>query len=139
MIVIPDVGKTANQKIWTGEKALPTLTIRLFQNNYTPVAASVLGSFTVATFTGYAGIDLANPVTQAALDASNRAVTFWDLVEWTKNGATGNTIYGYFVVDDDNNLLYAERFESGAWPMLDDLARLTFIPQLTYRSQFGNG
>lgn len=137
-LIVPDAAKIPWMKIWTGEKAPVTLTIKLFRNDYVPVKGTVLGSLTEATFTGYASIDLTNPVTQPALDGTDRAWVLWDLVSWTKAGATGNTIYGYWVEDDDGNLLYVERFDSGGWAMTVDGTILQFYPRLTERSQFSN-
>lgn len=137
-LIVPDVGKIRLEKFITGEVAPAGFRTKLFQNNFTPGPATVIGSFTEATFSGYALANLSNPVTAAALDAQGRAFTLWDLVTWTKNGATGNTIYGYWVEDGASNLLWCERFDSGAFAMNTDGTVLQFYPRLTYKSQFSN-
>ena len=137
-LIIPNAAKVFMQKIWTGEIANSQLKVKLFKNDYTPVAGTVLANLTEADFTGYAVQNVNNPATQAALDVNNRAVTFWDLVSWTKNGATGNTIYGYWVVDNAGNFLWVERFVSGGYAMTVDGTVLNFYPSLTLASQFLN-
>lgn len=136
-VVVPDVGKKQLLKFLTGEVAdIPTF-IRLFKNDFTPGPATVIGDFTQADFSGYGAAATANPVTAAALDASNRAVVTWDPVTWTKNGATGNTIYGYYVVDSTGSLLWAERFD-GSIPMTVDGAFIQITPRFTFKSEFSN-
>lgn len=137
-LIIPNVGKKNFNKLFSGETAAHTLFLKLFQNNYTPVATTDVGDFTEASFSGYVTKTLSNPVTQAALDANNRAVTLYDLVTWTKSGATGNSIYGYYVLDNGGGLVWCERFVTGAWSMTVDGTILQFYPTFTNRSQFSN-
>lgn len=81
-------------------------TIKLYQNDYTPVAGSVLASFTEATFTGYASQPLGTWTAPAIVAAHGR--TQAAALTWVKNGATTNLIYGYYVVQGAQ-LLFAER------------------------------
>lgn len=138
MLVIPDVAKIPMAKIWSGEDVNLPLHIKLFKNDYAPDHATELGDLTEADFDNYAAGELDNPATQVALDAGGRAVTRWDLESWEKDGATGNTIYGYWVEDDIGQLLWVERFASGAFAMQVDNTILQFYPTLTHRSQFEN-
>lgn len=137
-LIIPSIAKIPMQKIWTLEVAPGVLQMKLFKNDYNPVAGTILADLTVADFTGYVAKNLAGAATQAALDAGNRAVTLWNLLTWTKNGVTGNTIYGYWVVDGAGSLLWVERFASGGYAMTVDGTQLQLVPQLTARSQFLN-
>jgi hypothetical protein len=136
--IIPDIAKPRMSKIWTLEVAPGQLKVHLFKNNYTPDHTTVLANLTEANFTGYASADADNPVTQAALDVAGRAFVLWDMIRWTKAGATGNDIYGYWVVDSGGNLLWVERFITGVFSMNTDGSVLQFFPKLTWASQFSN-
>ncbi len=111
--------------------------VRLFQNNYTPVAATVAGDLTEANFSGYAAAAPAGGAVAGALDAENRAVATWNSITFTKNGATGNTIYGYYVTEMTGLLLWVERFDASI-AMTVDGAFITLIPKLTAKSQNSN-
>lgn len=113
-----------------------TLKLRLYQNNYTPVEGSVLGDFTEATFSGYAqatplvAVDITGP------DGTNRWTITWSQCSWTKNGATGNQIYGYYVLNAANQVLFAERFGAAPIDMTVNGNHLQLTPKLTMKSQF---
>lgn len=85
-------------------------TLHLYQNNYVPVDASVLGNFTEATFSGYADAVIAM---QTPAEVAGKAVSI-DLVARTfthNGGGTANTVYGYYVYDPFlGKLIWAERF-----------------------------
>lgn len=88
------------------------MTIKLFQNDMTPSPGSVLGDFTVATFTGYAtsgAIVWAGPVNA---DDGTPELVGQRLIFTATDGAVTNTIYGYYALDAGGGLLFAERFES---------------------------
>jgi hypothetical protein len=135
-LIVPKASRIPLQKIWTRETADASIYYRLFKNDYTPNADTVLGDLMQADFTGYAEIEINTPVTQVALDATFRAVTIWAMITWTKSGATGNTIYGYYARSEAGELLWAERFTSGAYAMSVDGQTLPLYPTLTYTSQF---
>ena len=88
--------------------------LRLFQNDYTPVATSSDGDFTEATFTNYAEVTLARATWNAAVtNGSGKAESSYGSApqSWTC-GATGNTVYGYWIETTDvtPTILWAERF-----------------------------
>lgn len=110
--------------------------MHLFQNDYTPVAGTVIGDFTEATFSGYAGgITLTNP-SAAAMVGARASTTFDDNLWSHSGGATSNLIYGYYVVDGGGGLQFAQRDSSGPRSMaaLGDTYRVT--PVYTLRSEF---
>jgi len=137
-MIIPDAGKIPLAKVFSREQVDGTLTMKLFRNNYSVDKGTVLGDLTEANFTGYAAIDLTTPVTQPALDANDRSWILWDLLTWTKAGATGNTIYGYWVENALGDLLWAETFDTGGWAMTVDGTPLQLYPRFTLASQFDN-
>lgn len=134
-LVVPDVGEiqslTELVAAWGGD-----LVVDLYQNDYTPVAASVVGSFTVATFSGYAQEALAGGAVNPAVDGDSRAFATWDEVEFTHNGGgTSNSVYGYYVRDGGGNLLWAERFDAAPIAMANSGDQLRFVPKLTLKSE----
>lgn len=89
------------------------LTLRLFKNDYTPVAASVAGDFTEADFGGYAEKPLAaNDWSAPATNAEGKAESEQPEQSWTNTSAVPQTVYGVYVVDGDGNVRWAERFAS---------------------------
>lgn len=114
---------------------LDGLTIKLFQNDYTPVNTSVAGDFTVATFDGYSNQTLSG-FSAAALNVDNKAQTVGDLVTWTKTaGATSNTIYGYYVVTGGGALVYAERNPAGGVLVNTTGQTFSVLPRFTYKGE----
>jgi len=82
--------------------------LRLFQNNHTPAHGDVLATYTEATFSGYAAIQLVSwgaPYLSADFHA-------WidEIVRTFTASASSpaNTIYGYYVTKGSTDLLWAE-------------------------------
>ena len=87
-----------------------TYEVRLYQNNFTPLVGSVLGDFTVATFSGYAA--QAPTFGAAAIDGNGNAKADASALSFTHNGGgTANSIYGWYMVDTGTGVVcQAERF-----------------------------
>lgn len=109
-------------------------TLKLYKSNTTPDQSSVAGDFTEADFTDYTAKTLTRTGWGAASTVSNKAsATYGSAQTWTC-GATGNTIYGYFVVGaTSGTLLWAERF--GTARVLADTDQLSFTPTFTLNSE----
>lgn len=90
--------------------AARTYSVRLYQNNYTPVVGSVLANFTIATYSGYASQNAAFGA--SSIDANGNAKADAAALTFAHSGgATSNSIYGYYVVDTGaNKVVFAERF-----------------------------
>lgn len=93
-----------------------TLTLRLYSNDVSPAAGSSTATFTEVAGGGYADIDL---------DPGDWTVTVADpstaeqpQQTFTFTGTTNSpgTIYGYFVVNADDELMWAERFDPSVLP-----------------------
>jgi hypothetical protein len=83
---------------------------RLYTNNVTPAAGSVLSNFTEATFAGYASIPGSTITWNAPSVAGLVAQTTGSVITWTNTSAAAVTIYGVFVSDAGfTKLYYAER------------------------------
>jgi len=131
---VPDIGELVILASWIAGVA-PTIVMRLYQNNYTPVDASVLTDFTEATFSGYSaqGLTMGSPV-----EVANKAVsTATTPCVFTHNGGgTANTIYGYYIHETVlNQLLWAERFGSSQI-MTNNGDQISVTAELTCDSEF---
>ena len=86
--------------------------LELYQNDKTPADADATRSYTVADFVDYGPRTLSRAGWNTAVTQSNKAETSYGSTpqSWTC-GATGNTIYGYYVEGSaSNKCLWAERF-----------------------------
>lgn len=108
-------------------------TLKLYQNVYTPVATSVAGDFTEANFTNYTSKTLTRAGWAAATTVGGKAQSSYAEQTWTC-GASGNTIYGYFVIGaTSGTLLWAEEF--AAPHVLVDTDILGVTPVFTFNSE----
>ncbi len=137
-VIVPLIGEI---NMLTDYLTSASYRLRLYQNNYTPVAASVLGDFTAATFSGYAQATLAAgipPWSTPADDGAGRALSFSTLITFANStGAVGNNIYGYYIVDaGGTKLFWAERFAGAPIDMTTAGKTLNVVPVLTFKSEF---
>ena len=86
--------------------------LRLFKNNITPSSISVIGDFTEADYSGYAGVTTVSFA--SATEVSNKAqITDAAARGFTHNGGgTANTVYGYYYESGSGKLILAEAFSS---------------------------
>lgn len=112
------------------KKALSTnenYILKLYQNNYTPDDNSTSGSFTEANFTNYAAVTMTRAGWNSAVVVSNKAESSYGSgpQTWTC-GASGNTIYGYYVVaSGTSTVLWAELFPTSRILANGDVLNLT--------------
>lgn len=112
-LVLSDVGADEVLKVYfnnTRPAGGNNLTLKLFCNNYTPVQGSTAGNFTEASGGGYAAKTLTcgSWTVNTANDPSD-AVYTQQVFTFTGALTTNPTIYGYFIVDADGTLIYAEK------------------------------
>ena len=110
---------------------LRDMSLRLFQNDYTPVEGSVVGNFTVATFTGYASITLATgdwtitPGAPTAAACGQKTFT-------SSAGSQNQPIYGYYLVTaTDEIVIAAERFSDGPYTIVNNGDTIKVTPNIT--------
>jgi hypothetical protein len=94
------------------------LTLRLFVNDVTPAQTGI--SYTEATGGGYAAKTMANGswTVNPASDPSE-ATYAQQVFTFTGTLTTNTTIYGYYVTDADNTVLWAERLTAPFTPAND--------------------
>jgi hypothetical protein len=86
--------------------------IKLYKNDYTPKqdGTDTVNDYLEADFGGYSEKTLNNLGTPVMKDGA--AICLSPLLVWRRTSGS-NTIYGYYVVDGNGNLLWAERRPSG--------------------------
>ncbi len=105
-------------------------TLKLFQNDITPDPNMLIATFTEATYSGYASVDLTTEWAAPVEDADGK----WSIAplphDFTHSGgAVANTLYGLYVVDGVAGVYFAARFDT---PFLFDLNSLPFRLSLKY-------
>lgn len=133
-LVVPDA---AEVRILQAFLANP-LSLRLYSNNYTPIATSVAASFTEVAGGGYAAKALI--LAGWAFTANAPSFGQYAIQAWNFTGATNapGTIYGYFVTrDSDGLLMWAERLPAISIPVTPILGTLLQItPRFTAGSVY---
>lgn len=135
MLKVPDVGEKIilnSLRLGTG---IGNWFCMLYQNNYTPVDASVFADFTEATFNGY----VAQSFTFAAattVATRGKVVANAPCVFTCTGGSPSNTIYGYMIGDTlTGEVVWAERFGSSQF-MSNNGDQISITLELTAQSEF---
>lgn len=117
-IVFTDIGCDEVLKTYLNNvRAGNNLTLRLYTNDYTPLQTSNNTNFTDAAGGGYAAITLAlNSWTITPANDPSDAIYANQTFTFSGN-LTGNaSVYGYFVTDAANTVIWGERFGANFTP-----------------------
>lgn len=111
MLVLANIKKA--KKLQQEKAFWNTLTLKLFTNNYTPVAGMNAAAFTECADGGYASVTNVG-FTDAVLNGSNQAELAAPAVTFTFNYSGGTfTVYGAYWIDPaDGEVVAAERAAS---------------------------
>jgi hypothetical protein len=120
-IVITNNGELLALKALLNNTAGQNVYLRLYENDYTPVEASVTADFTEATFTGYAQKTLTGSdwtfTSGAPSDATGTAVQTFT----SSAGSQDKYVYGYYYVQVTSGLcIAAERFSDGPYHIVNN-------------------
>jgi hypothetical protein len=107
--------------------------IKLFQNDFTPTPTSVIGDFTIASFSGYA--DVTGAFGAPGIDPSGNAVAPHPCV-WSTDGVTPGAAYGLYIVDSAGNLVAGARFDDAPYNFVNAGDQL--VCTLLFGMQLGN-
>jgi hypothetical protein len=101
--------------------------IDLYQNNHVPAAGDTAANYTVANFAGYAQGTINNTTWGAAAVTNHIAQTTQATTnQWNATAAAQpQTIFGYFVTDNNGNLKYAEMFANSITMNPSDQLQIT--------------
>lgn len=113
----------------------PTMMVRLFSNNHTFGAATVLGDLTECTFTGYAAA--APTWTTPALSGSTaQTLPSPAGVPFTYSGGSTTTVYGFYLTDSGGTVLYGGTTFSSPVTLSTIITSLTVYPTYTQKAEF---
>lgn len=126
-LLCPDVGEVVLLRRILYE-APSDLTLKLYRTDVTPAESDTAASFTEANFTDYVAKTLtasqtggtwAAPSTSGGTTSASYAQQSWVC------GASGNTIYGYFLVNSGGTLVIGEKFAAARTLVSSDELRVT--------------
>lgn len=140
-MVVPKVGTTLMlaDLAFVYSQSGQRLVYRLFKNDLTPDADTVIGDLTEADFSGYAAVTINTwDYGGVTIDGSGRSqVLATSNATFTHNGgATDNDCYGYYVTHPGGGLYLVQRFDSPPIVMDGSGLFITVVPRLTMKSQF---
>jgi len=111
VVLYPNVGCLANMELIRTNLAL--CKVNLYQNDYYPVAGTLLADMEVADFDGYVEKTV-TALLPAYLDPAGGASAQIATIQWDHDGGpTGNIVYGFWVETAGGDLILAGRFEEG--------------------------
>jgi hypothetical protein len=120
-LLVPDVGEVAALQKWLNQN----LTLKLYSNNKIPAEADTAASYTEVTGGGYSSKTL----TFGTWIIGSDGIATYIAQDFTFTGTTvaPGTVYGYFIVDGSNVLLWAERFPASVLPFSPNVGSLIRI------------
>lgn len=107
------------------------LVLRLFKSNTTPAETDTAGTYTEADFTGYSAITL----TGSSWTVSGTSPTTASYAQQTFTSSadqSSQNIYGYYITRaTTGDLVWAERFPAGPYPIANNGDNIKVTPQIT--------
>lgn len=130
-LIVPNNGEGDALQYFVNRAAPQDLVLKLYQNNITPAETDTAGTYTEATFTGYAAVQLtaANwTVTPGApTEAAYAQQTFT-----SSAGSQNENVYGYYIVQRvSGKLVWAERFSDGPYNIVNNGDAIKVTPKIT--------
>lgn len=130
-LLVVDGGESLALQYLVNKAAPQDLVLCLFQSNTTPAETDVIGTYTEATFTGYANITLAGAswtITGTAPTSAGYAQQSFT----SSAGSQSQNIYGYYLKRvTGGELVYAERFSNGPYLIQNNGDVIKVTPTIT--------
>ena len=126
----PDTGENIALETLVNKTAAQNLVLKLYSNNITPSDTDVAGTYTEATFSGYAAATLTGATWGAAAGGT---ITYGAQQTFTRNstGAAEN-IYGYYVIQTTSGtLVYSERDGSAPFAVTNNGDAIKITPTIS--------
>ena len=108
-IIVPNAAEQLALKNIINYSSPQDLKLKLYTNNYTPIATSTESDFTEASGGGYAAVTLTGTSWSISTNGSGQAEATYAQQTFTFTGALSGsaTIYGWFLVQSSSGLLIA--------------------------------
>jgi len=127
---VPHTGENIALEALVNKTAPQNLVLKLYSNNITPSDTDTAGTYTEATFTGYAAATLTGASWNAA-SAGSITYSTQQTFTRTSTGAVEN-IYGYYVVQAvSGTLVYSERDGAGPFAVTNNGDAIKLTPTIT--------
>jgi hypothetical protein len=130
-LVVPNGGEVIALSYLVNKATPENLVLRLFESNTTPAETDVVGTYTEATFTGYAAVTL----TGANWTVTPGAPSSASYAQQTFTSSAGNqakSVYGYYLTRlSSADLVYAERFSDGPYAIVNNGDSVKVTPTVT--------
>jgi len=126
-ILIPNGGEDFALQYFVNKASPQNLVLCLFKSNTTPAETDTIGTYTEATFTGYASITLTGASWTATPGAPSQ-VSYAQQTFTSSADQTTENIYGYYYKRvTGGELMGAERFSDAPWAITNngDTAKIT--------------
>lgn len=130
-LLAPNAGTDLMLQMVVNKTAPQNPVLKLFKNNYTPVAGSTEANFTEATFTGYAAVTLTGSSWTTTPGAPSSA-SYAQQTFTSSAGSQNESIYGYYIVQTTSGkILWAERFTDGPYVIVNNGDTVKVTPTIT--------
>lgn len=136
-VIVPNTAEILWIKHALNHTSPENLSLKLFSNNITLSATTVIGDFTEVTGGGYAAKTLTGSSWSVATNGSGEAEATYAAQTFTFTGTIGGSgiVYGYYYVQVTSGALIAcEKFASSFTPSVNGDA-ITFTPTLQLFSE----
>lgn len=131
-LLVPNVGEVRLLRYIVGNASPSNLQLHLYTNNRDPQEADTYGSYTTATAIGYEPSILYTNSWSVGTDGSQVSSALYNNGITFTFGTASNTqnVYGYFVTDESNNLLWAEKFPGAPFALPSSGGEIAIRPQV---------
>lgn len=128
-ISVPDIAEQLLLKYIVGLTAPGSPVIHLYEADLTPGEATTMGDFSETGKSGYSAMTLTSSAWTVATITSN--VTTASYSQQTFSFTTGADIYGYYITDTGNALLWCERFTGAPFRLPSGGGTIAISPRVT--------
>lgn len=106
--------------------------LRLYSSNTTPAETDTAGTYTEATFAGYASITLTGSSWGAPSEGAPSSISYAQQTFTRSSTGTTENIYGYYVTrTTSGRIAWAERFSDGPYPITNNGDNIKITPTIT--------
>ena len=131
-LLVPNAGEVIALEAFVNKTAPLSQTLCLFQSNTTPAETDTTATYTEATWTGYAAINLTGATWGAASAGAPSSIAYAQQTFTSSAGSQSQANYGYFVKQQTSGtLMWAERFGDGPYTIVNNGDQIKVTPTIT--------